>query len=213
MITPRGSITRAAFLMPQGISASRFFNKSKGACGTLVPATTPLLLLYLLIICCRVHLWPTRPSVFLVVLGGWFFWGITLRAAVPSLRAADCSVAAVPRWPPACSARACTVHAACRTGFCRRAGDSGRSPLPVVCICRPCAFLRRKTLLVWGKRLLPCHPRPLSTAPTIACPPSFTLTCCTTTFCSPPQRYRFSASICMANVRASLFSARSDPCC
>ena len=134
-------------------------------------------------------------------------------AAVPQPRAADCSTAVVPRWPPACSARACTVHAACRIGSCRRAGDSARSSWPVVCTGRPLAFSLHKIPLGWGSRFLPYHPRPRSTVPTIACPPSLTLTCCTTTFCSPPVRYRFKASICMAYVRASLFSPLSEPCC
>ena len=134
-------------------------------------------------------------------------------AAVPPPHAADCSVAAVPRWPPACTGRACTVHAVCRISSCHRAGDSDRFSWPVVYTGRPLAFSPHKIPLVWGKRFLPYHPLPRSTVPTIACPPSFTLTCCTTTFCSPPVRYRFSASNCMANVRASLFSARSEPCC
>ena len=34
------------------------------------------------------------------------------------------------------------------------------------------------------------------TFPTVACPPSLADTCCTVTFCSPPVRYRLSASIC-----------------
>jgi hypothetical protein len=37
---------------------------------------------------------------------------------------------------------------------------------------------------------------PCVTAPTIACPPSFTVTCSTRTVCSPPLRYRLSASTC-----------------
>ncbi len=48
-------------------------------------------------------------------------------------------------------------------------------------------------------------PPPPWTLPTIACPPSFTLTCCTVTFCSPPVLYRFKASTWVANVLASLF--------
>jgi hypothetical protein len=54
------------------------------------------------------------------------------------------------------------------------------------------------------------HPLPLpSMLPTIACPPSLTVTCFTRTFCSPPVRYRLSASTCAAKVRASLLKARS----
>jgi hypothetical protein len=50
---------------------------------------------------------------------------------------------------------------------------------------------------------------PWETLPTIACPPSFTVTCSTRTVCSPSLRYRLSASICAAKVRASLLKARS----
>ena len=45
---------------------------------------------------------------------------------------------------------------------------------------------------------------PCATLPTIACPPSFTVTCSTRTVCSPALRYRLSASTCEAKVRASL---------
>jgi hypothetical protein len=54
---------------------------------------------------------------------------------------------------------------------------------------------------------------PCVTAPTIACPPSFTVTCSTRTVCSPPLRYRLSASTCAAKVRASLLKARSALSC
>jgi hypothetical protein len=54
------------------------------------------------------------------------------------------------------------------------------------------------------------EPRPpCVTGPTIACPPSFTVTCSTRTVCSPLLRYRLSASTCAAKVRASLLKARS----
>src|ERR1700739_4954853 len=48
---------------------------------------------------------------------------------------------------------------------------------------------------------------------TIACPPSFTVTCSTRTVCSPPLRYRLSASTCAGKVRASLLRARSALSC
>src|SRR5262249_15361506 len=47
---------------------------------------------------------------------------------------------------------------------------------------------------------------PWLTVPTMAWPPSLTVTWCTLMVCSPEVRYFLSASICMANVRASLFS-------
>src|ERR1700731_3189939 len=58
------------------------------------------------------------------------------------------------------------------------------------------------------------EPRPpWETLPTIACPPSFTVTCSTRTVCSPPLRYRLSASACAAKGRASLLNARSALSC
>ena len=58
------------------------------------------------------------------------------------------------------------------------------------------------------------HPAPRAeTLPTIAWPPSWTWTCSTVIFCSPPVRYRFSASIWAAKVRASLLKARSALSC
>ena len=51
------------------------------------------------------------------------------------------------------------------------------------------------------------------TLPTIAWPPSLTDTCCTVTFCSPPVRWRFSASICIMKVRIILLSTRSALSC
>ena len=45
-----------------------------------------------------------------------------------------------------------------------------------------------------GFLCLPDHTPSPVTAPTIACPPSFTLTCWTVTRCSPPDRYLRSAS-------------------
>ena len=53
------------------------------------------------------------------------------------------------------------------------------------------------------------HPLPpgRSTAPTIACPPSFTVTCSTRTVCCPDfPRWRFNASISAALVRLSRFA-------
>jgi len=48
-----------------------------------------------------------------------------------------------------------------------------------------------------------CPPR--ETLPTMAWPPSFTVTCSTVIFRSPPVRYFFRASICVVKVRANLF--------
>ena len=53
----------------------------------------------------------------------------------------------------------------------------------------------------------PLPPPPLSTAPTIACPPAATFTCSTTTRCCEPfPRWRFNASISTALVRLSRFA-------
>lgn len=59
----------------------------------------------------------------------------------------------------------------------------------------------------------PLPPLPWFTLPTMACPPSLTETCCTMTRCSPPVRYRLSASTCAAKVLASLLKARSALSC
>ena len=53
----------------------------------------------------------------------------------------------------------------------------------------------------------PLPPPPVATAPTIACPPSFTVTCSTRTVCCPDfPRWRFNASISAALVRLSRFA-------
>jgi hypothetical protein len=57
------------------------------------------------------------------------------------------------------------------------------------------------------------HPSPsrrfgvASMSPTMACPPSLTLTCWTVTRCSPPVRYLLSASTWVAKVRVNLLNA------
>ena len=54
---------------------------------------------------------------------------------------------------------------------------------------------------------LPPLPPGRSTAPTTACPPSFTVTCSTRTVCCPDfPRWRFTASIRVANVRLRRFA-------
>src|ERR1700732_1513803 len=66
---------------------------------------------------------------------------------------------------------------------------------------------------VYGPCFSKAPPPPCLTLPTISCPPSFTVTCSTRTVCSPPVRYRLSASTCDTKVRASVLKARSALSC
>ena len=94
--------------------------------------------------------------------------------------------------------------------------------LPAV---HPAPAIRHRRGLAWRPSPRPCtaprgrlhgidarrsgHPLPpgCSTAPTIACPPSFTVTCSTRTVCCPDfPRWRFNASISAALVRLSRFA-------
>ena len=74
--------------------------------------------------------------------------------------------------------------------------------------CRAAWTLLERIARVHGVESVFCP----ETFPTIACPPSCTVTFSTRIVCSPP-RYRLSVSTCAAKVRASLLKARSALSC